>query len=100
MTTRRESIESLAIDGEAVEALKQLMLAETRGYRLRELREDYGMTQEQLAKSANISLRQVEQIERGDVASMQLETLRRCVEALGASLRVEVELGDTRYRLA
>ena len=39
-------------------------------------------------------------IEHGDVEQMRVETLRRYVESLGGKLRIEVELGDTRYTIA
>jgi transcriptional regulator with XRE-family HTH domain len=87
-------------DREKVEAIKREMIARVRGYRLRELREAYGMTQLDLARSLHISVETIVRIEHGDVESMRVETLRRYVEGLGGTLKVEVELGDSRFTLA
>lgn len=78
----------------------QQMLAEVRGYRLRELREMLGMTQTDLANGLGISQKRVSEIERGQVDFTKVDTLRRYAEALGAELRVEVQVGDVSYRIA
>ena len=39
-------------------------------------------------------------IEHGDLERVQIDTLRRYVEAVGGALRVEVELGDERFQIA
>ena len=46
------------VDRERVDAHKERMLAETRAYRLRELREDAGLTQAQLAARIGVGQRQ------------------------------------------
>jgi transcriptional regulator with XRE-family HTH domain len=76
------------------------MLAEVRGYRLRELREMLVLTQTDLAKELGISQKRVSEIECGQVDFTKVDTLRRYAEALGASLRVEVQVGDVTYRIA
>lgn len=78
----------------------QRMLAEVRGYRLRELREMLAMTQTDLANGLGISQKRVSEIERGQVEFTKVDTLRRYAEALGADLRVEVQVGDVTYRIA
>ena len=70
-----------------------------RGYQLRELREAYGMTHH-LARSLHMSIETIVRIEHGDVESMRVETLRRCVEGLGGTLKIEVQLGDTTLTIA
>ncbi|WP_449373077.1 hypothetical protein [Arthrobacter psychrolactophilus] len=35
-------------------------------------------------------------IEHGDIDRAQIDTLRKYVEAIGGTLRIEVELGDER----
>ncbi|WP_249352001.1 helix-turn-helix transcriptional regulator [Nocardiopsis akebiae] len=76
------------------------MLDEVRAYHRRELRELSELTQDQLAGRLNISQNTVSSIERGDIGRSQVETLRRYVEALGGELRVEVEIGAQRCRVA
>jgi predicted transcriptional regulator len=87
-------------DREKVEALKKEMMARVRGYRLRELRETYALRQVDLAGSLHMSQETNSRIEHGDVEQMRIETLRRYVESLGGTLKVEVELGDTRFTIA
>ncbi|MQY10309.1 putative antitoxin HigA2 [Streptomyces sp. RB5] len=62
------------------------------GYHLREIREEQGLTQAQVAASAGISQARVSQIERGDVHN--LETMRTYAAALGARITVAIEYGD------
>ncbi|NRI67661.1 helix-turn-helix transcriptional regulator [Rhodococcus sp. MS16] len=84
----------------AVEAHKDRMIEEVRAYRLKELRESAAMTQGQVADRLGVGQNRVSNIERGDLAHIQIDTLRRYVEAVGGSLRVEVELGDDRFQIA
>lgn len=99
-TSLHDMLAKRPVDREAVEAHKRRMLDEVRAYHLRELRELSELTQVQLAERLNISQNRVSSIERGDIGRSQIETLRRYVEALGGELRVEVEIGDQRYRIA
>ena len=76
------------------------MLAEVRAYRLRELREMMAMTQTDVAETLEISQKRVSEIERGDVDRTKVDTLRRYADALGGTLRVEVQVGDETYQIA
>lgn len=89
-----------APDYERIDEIRSEMMARVRGYRLRELRETYGLTQVDMAKDLHMSQDTIVRIEHGDVEQMRVETLRRYVESLGGKLRIEVELGDTRYTIA
>jgi predicted transcriptional regulator len=83
-----------------VDAHKKRMLDEIRAYRLRELREASELTQVELAERLQVSQNRVSRIERGDIEHTQIDTLRKYVEAVGGQLRVEVELGDQRVKIA
>lgn len=61
------------------------------GHRLREIREEQGLTQGQVAASVGISQARVSQIERGEIHN--LETMRAYAEALGARITVTIEYG-------
>lgn len=80
--------------------LAQQMRAQTRGYRLLEMREALGMTKAQLSHESGLSLEVIDRIELGDVDTLTVASLRAYVETVGGTLRVEVEYGDSRYRLA
>ncbi|MEC5182271.1 helix-turn-helix domain-containing protein [Arthrobacter sp. CG_A4] len=88
------------VDRAAVNALKKRMVDEVRAYRLRELRKASELTQVELAGRLHVSQNRVSRIEHGDIDRAQVDTLRKYVEALGGRLRVEVELGDERIRIA
>nr|WP_052478738.1 helix-turn-helix transcriptional regulator [Kibdelosporangium sp. MJ126-NF4]CEL20366.1 hypothetical protein [Kibdelosporangium sp. MJ126-NF4]CTQ97591.1 putative membrane protein [Kibdelosporangium sp. MJ126-NF4] len=55
------------------------------GERLRELRHQAGLSQEQLAERAGLSVRVIRRLETGDGASPRPETVRQLVEALRLS---------------
>ena len=85
---------------EKVDAHKDRMIAETRAWRLRELREQFDLTQVELAAELDVSQNRVSRIERGDIDKTQVDTLRRYVEALGGKLRLEVQVGDDTFQIA
>lgn len=88
------------VDRERVEAHKQRMLAEVRAYRLRELRENAGLTQEQLAQRIGVGQRQVSKIERGDLENTKIGTIRSYLEAVGGELTIEYVTGDSHIQVA
>jgi len=77
-----------------VDAHKKRILEEVRAYRLRELREASEVTQVELAARLDVSQNRISRIESGDIDRAQVDTLRRYVEALGGTLRIEVDYGD------
>jgi transcriptional regulator with XRE-family HTH domain len=62
------------------------------GQRLAALRLSAGMTQEQLAKAARVSVKTISDIERGTAAKPRAETLRRIAGALGIAEPARGEL--------
>lgn len=84
------------VDRGRVEAHKARMLSEVRAYRLRELREDAGLTQAQVAERIGVGQRQVSKIEHGDLDTAKIGTIRRYLEAVGGSLSLEYVVGDRR----
>lgn len=83
-----------------IEAHKQRMLAEVRAFKLRELRQDAGLTQQQVAERIGVSQRQVSKIERGDLDSAKVGTIRGYLEAVGGELALEFIVGDKRVQVA
>ena len=100
MTSLDELFEKRPPNWDAVEAHKRRMLAQTRAYKLRELREQYAMTQVQLADELNISQNRVSSIERGEITKTKVETLRRYIAALGGQLQLIAQFGDESMRIA
>lgn len=62
------------------------------GYHLREIREEQGLTQTQVAASLGISQARVSQVERGQIHN--LATMRAYAAALGAKITLSIEYGD------
>ncbi|QIX53784.1 XRE family transcriptional regulator [Rhodococcus sp. DMU1] len=73
---------------------------QVRAYRLKELRKAQHLTQKQVAERLEVGQNRVSTIERGELDRIQLDTLRRYVDAVGGTLRIEVELGDDRFQIA
>lgn len=88
------------VDRANIEAHKQRILAEVRAFKLRELRQDAGLTQQQVAERIGVSQRQVSKIERGDLDSAKVGTIRGYLEAVGGELALEFIVGDTRVQVA
>ena len=88
------------VDRANVNAHKKRMSDEIGAFRLREIRESMAITQVELAERLNVSQNRVSRIEHGDIDRAQLDTLRRYVEAVGGTLRVEVVIGDDQILIA
>ena len=83
-----------------VNAHKARMIAETRAWRLRGLREQSHLTRVELATELNVSKNRVSNIERGNIDDTQVASLHRYVQALGGRLRSEVQVGDVTFQIA
>ncbi|MGQ3384197.1 helix-turn-helix domain-containing protein [Glutamicibacter sp. TV12E] len=75
------------------------MLAEVRAYRLRELREQAGLAQAELAERIGVGQRQVSKIEHGDLENAKIGTIRSYLEAAGGELSLEYLMGDQRMQI-
>lgn len=64
------------------------------------MREQFDLTQVELAAELDVSQNRVSRIERGDINKTQVDTLRGYVEALGGKLRLEVQVGDDTFQIA
>jgi predicted transcriptional regulator len=87
-------------DRQRVDALTGQLLEEVRAYELRELRQQSHVTQVELARQLDVSQARISHIERGNLEKTQIDTLKRYVEALGGTLRIEVDLDDRTISLA
>ena len=98
--TLKDFVAEHPVDRGRVEAHKERMLAEVRAYRLRELREQAGLTQAQLAERIGVGQRQVSKIEQGNLDSAKVGTIRSYLEAVGGELSLEYVMGDQRMQVA
>ena len=72
------------------------MLGEMRAFKLGEVRKAYDLKQEDIAKRLKVSQSRVSRIERGDIDTAQVSTLRAYAQALGGDLEISVRVGDER----
>jgi predicted XRE-type DNA-binding protein len=71
-----------------------------RTWALRQVRENRHITQAELAAALGIGQPRVSRLERGDLATAEVATLRAYVEALGGTLRITADFGDEQVQLA
>lgn len=88
------------VNQDRVEEHKGRMLADVRAYRLRELREQAGLTQAQLAERIGVGQRQVSKIEHGELENAKVGTIRSYLEAVGGDLALDFVVGDQRIQVA
>lgn len=72
------------------------MVAEVRAHRLREVREEQGLTQVELAARMHVTQPSISELERGELDRAGLATIKAYVEALGGSVEVVADSGDHR----
>ncbi|AXE40018.1 helix-turn-helix domain-containing protein [Acidipropionibacterium virtanenii] len=82
------------VDEAAVAGHVARMEAEERAYRLREIREEQGVTQKQLAERMHLTQPTISALESGDLDRSGLATLKSYVEALGGTIEVVATFGD------
>lgn len=98
--TIMDIVKDRPVDRKKVDAHKQRMLSEVRAYKLRELREQAGLTQAELASRIGVGQRQVSKIEHGDLENSKIGTIRSYLDAVGGELAIEYVVGDQRLQVA
>lgn len=81
------------------EEIARLEAAE-RAYRLREIREEQGVTQKELAERMSLTQPTISALESGDLDRSGLATLRSYVEALGGNIEVVATFGNRKLVLS
>jgi len=82
-----------------VTAHRARMDAEGRAFRLREVREEQGLTQAELADRMHVTQPTISQLESGDIDRAGLVTIKAYVEALGGTVEVVADFGDRKLLL-
>jgi ribosome-binding protein aMBF1 (putative translation factor) len=88
------------VDEAAIERHEERMLAETRAFRLAEIREASGLKQEEVAERIGVSQSRISRMEHGDIDRAGLSTIRDYIEALGGEMEVLAKFGDERIVIA
>ncbi len=92
---RAEALKRGQITEEGIAAARAAQDAYVAGYRLAELRHQTGMTQTQVAEAMGVSQARVSAMERGDVDTLTIASVRAYVDALGGTVRLVASLDDT-----
>ncbi len=96
---RAEALEAGRVTQDAITRAKIEQDAYVAGYRLAELRGKTGMTQTQLADAIGVSQARVSAMERGDVDSLTVASVRAYITALGGTVRIVASLDDIEVTL-
>ncbi len=91
---RAEALESGQVTRGALTRAQVEQDAHVAGYRLAELRGKTGLTQTQLAEAIGVSQARVSAMERGDVESLTVASVRAYITALGGTVRIVASLDD------
>lgn len=86
-------------DEARVAAHRAKLDAEVRAYRLAEIRKEQSLTQIELADIIGVTQPNVSRLEKGELETAALSTIRAYVEALGGSLRLVADFGDRQLRI-
>ena len=98
MSTRTwKSVKEGRLEPEAAKRVKSRASAAVRALTLRELREDHGLTQADLARVADMTQSEMSRMESR--ADHRISTLRRYVEALGGEIEITAVIGGRRVKL-
>lgn len=92
---RAEALESGQVTQDALTRAQVEQDAYVAGYRLAELRGKAGMTQTQLAEAMGVSQARVSAMERGEVDSLTVASVRAYITALGGTVKIVASLDDT-----
>jgi DNA-binding XRE family transcriptional regulator len=92
---RAEALESGRVNPDALARAQIEQDAYVAGYRLAELRGKAGMTQTQLAEAMGVSQARVSAMERGELDSLTVASVRAYITAMGGTVRIVVSLDDT-----
>jgi transcriptional regulator with XRE-family HTH domain len=94
-----ELLTELELTGEDMARAKETTDDHIRAWHLAQVRAEQDRTQEDVAQAMGVTQPRVSAIERGELDTVTLSTLRAYVRALGGKLRVVADFGDQEYRL-
>jgi predicted XRE-type DNA-binding protein len=94
-----ELLTDLDLSEEDMAHARQTTEDHVRAWHLAQVRTEQDRTQEDVAQALGVKQPRISAIERGDLDTVTLATLRAYVRALGGSLRVVADFGDREYRL-
>lgn len=97
---RKAAIDSGQITEEGIKAASERRESQVIAYRLAELRKQHNLTQSQLAKIMHVDQSRISQIETGDITRAELPTVTAYINALGGSVKIVADFGDSQHQIA
>lgn len=98
--TSLKSLEKkLKIDKKKALKMANLMIAISNAYRLAEIRNYKGLTQNSVAIDLGIDQSYVSRIENGNLSKTEIGTLQAYIEALGGKLEIFARIDDKCFKL-
>ncbi|HET8661202.1 MAG TPA: XRE family transcriptional regulator [Micromonosporaceae bacterium] len=94
-----ELLTELDLTGEDMARAREVTDDHVRAWHLAQVRTEQDRTQDEVARVMGVTQPRVSAIERGELDTVTLSTLRAYVRALGGRLRVVADFGDQEYRL-
>lgn len=94
MSTLREYTKQRGITEQQMEAARARVQEYVQAYGLKEARAAAKMTQAQLAKRMGVSQKRISVLESGDIAHIEVGTLRRYLESVGGNLQISATMPD------
>jgi predicted XRE-type DNA-binding protein len=95
-----ELLTELELTDEDMAQAREITDDHIRAWHMAQVRTEQERTQEEVADAMGVTQPRVSAIERGDLDTVTLATLRAYVRALGGRLRVVADFGDREYRLS
>jgi predicted XRE-type DNA-binding protein len=96
-TNLKDIVEELGIDESEIEIERSKIRRQQHFFRLRELRGATVLTQSDLAELMMLTQNRISKLEREDLDKLELRTIRKFVEGLGGSVRIQVEINGQRF---
>lgn len=97
---RAKAVQEGRLEEKKAQEHKARMIADERAYKLAELRDHFGLRQEDVAERLHVSQSRVSRIERGDIDTAQVSTLRAYAQALGGDIEIAVRVGSDRIPIS
>ena len=91
---RAEAVRDGRLDEAAVAVHRERLTNEVRAHKLAEVRRTQQLTQVEVAEAMKVTQSRVSRLEKGELDTTELGTLRKYVEALGGNLRLVADFGD------
>ena len=96
-TTKWSTLKATRLTPERIKAISQLAQNEILEMNLKQLRQETGLTQQQMADAIGVAQSQLSRIEHRQ--DHIISTLRTYIQALGGELEIVAVLGDKRVKL-